>query len=391
MKKINLSLLSILFGVVAFLPSCKEEEIQEMYLRGGNSIIQSDDGNLVIAGYNSASQNGYEATLVKTDLNGEVIWSNNFGGTNSDGFFKVENAHNGGIIACGFSFTNSSGAPTMLAVLTNSSGTKEWIKTYASGYYSQAFSLVKQADSGYVLAGYIQKNTTSDRDIYIVRINNEGKEIWSRQYGAKTATPQDTLYDEAYNIVAAPGGGYFITGSINGYRNCCGKVFLMKIAENGDSLWTKIYKYGIGYSIVSNPDGGAVIGGTIQETDNNDLMLIRTDAQGNNAVIKRYSESGYEFGSSLIHTSDGGYAMTGITNSKGAGNQDVILLKVKSDLELDGTMRTYGEQGLEQGFGLVQLSDGGFCMTGLSNSGGSFIFLNRTSADGTQQWVKKIK
>ncbi len=391
MKKIKLSLLSILLGIVAFLPSCKEEEIQEMYLRGGNSIIQTVDGNLVIAGYNSASQNGYEAALVKTDLSGEVIWSNNFGGTNSDGFFKVENAHNGGVIACGFSFTNSSGAPTMMAVLTNSLGTKEWMKTYASGSYSQAFSIIKQADSGYVLAGYIQKNTTSDRDIYIVRINNEGKEIWSRQYGAKTATPQDTLYDEAYNIVAAPGGGYFITGSINGYRNCCGKVFLMKIAENGDSLWTKIYKYGIGYSIVSNPDGGAVIGGTIQETENNDLLLIRTDAQGNNAVIKRYSESGYEFGSSLIHTSDGGYAMTGITNSKGAGNQDVILLKVKSDLEVDGAMRTYGEQGLEQGFGLVQLSDGGFCMTGLSNSGGSFIFLNRTSSDGTQQWVKKIK
>lgn len=361
-------------------------------MRGGNSIIQSTDGNLVIGGYNSSTTKGYEATLIKTNLNGDVIWSNTYGTNNSDGIFKVENAHNNGIIGCGFSFTTSSGSPSMMAVLTNSEGTQEWMKTYASGFYSQAFSVVKQADSGYVMAGYIQKSTASDRDIFIVRINNEGKEIWARQYGAKTtAAIQDTLNDEAYSIIAAAGGGYFLTGSINGYRNCCGKIFLMKISETGDSLWTKIFNYGNGYSVVNTSDGGAAMGGTLQQNNNNDLVIIRTDAEGKNPVTKVYSETGYEFGAGMINTADGGFALTGITNSKGAGNQDILLLKVKSTLELDFPMRTYGESGVEQGYGIVQLPDGGYCMTGLSNSGGSFIFLNRTSADGTEQWNKKIR
>jgi hypothetical protein len=49
---------------------------------------------------------------------------------------------------------------------------------------------------------------------------------------------------------------------------------------------------------------------------------------------------------------------------------------------------TYGKGGVEQGYGLVKMNDGGFGITGLSNSDGSFIFLNRTSENGTQQWVK---
>lgn len=391
MKNLKLTSLLILLALAIAVASCKKEELPEMYMRGGNSLIQSFDNQIVIAGYNSSASNSYEATLVKTDLNGEVLWSNTYGTNNSDGFFKVINGHNSGILACGFSFATSSGSPNMMAVLTDSEGTKQWMKTYASGSYSQAFSAVKQADSGYILAGYIQKTTSSDRDIYVVAINNSGQEIWSRQYGAKLESQQDTLNDEAYGIAAAPDGGYYITGSINGYRNCCGKAFLMKIAVNGDSLWTKIFKYGVGYSVVSTPDGGAAIGGTLQETNNNDLMIIRTDQQGNNAISKIYSESGYEFGSSLINTSDGGLALTGITNTRGAGNQDVLLIKVKPNLDLDFPMRTYGESGLDQGFGLIQLADGGFCMTGLTNSGGSFIFLNRTSLDGTQQWIKKIR
>jgi len=391
MKNVTFFKFLFLLSIYVSLVSCKKEDAPEMYMRGGNSIVQSSDGNLVIAGYNSTSKNGYDATLIKTNLQGEVIWNNNYGSTNTDGFFKVENAHNDGLIACGFSYTTSSGSPAMLAVLTNSAGTQEWSKTYGSGSYSQAFSVIKQADSGYLLAGYIQKTTNSDRDIFVVRINNEGKEIWSHQYGAKSVAVNDTLNDEAYAITAAPGGGYFLTGSINGYRNCCGKIFLMKIAENGDSLWTKIFKYGTGYSVVSTADGGAAIGGTLQETANSDLLIIRTGSAGENPIVKSYTEAGYEFGACLIQTADGGFAMTGITNSKGAGNQDVLLLKVKSNLDLDWPMHTYGESNLEQGYGLMQLNDGGYCITGLSNSGGSFIFLNRTSADGTQQWVNKIR
>jgi hypothetical protein len=195
--------------------------------------------------------------------------------------------------------------------------------------------------------------------------------------------------DAAYGIVGAPDGGYFITGSLNGYTSCCGRIFLMKISAKGDSLWTRTFGGGIGYSLALTPDGGVAISGTSQETSNNDITLIKTDTAGNLLWRKTYSGSGYEYGASMTVAADGGFAITGITDSRGAGSQDAYLIKASSTGDLLWS-NTYGGSNVDQGFGLVPLSDGGFCITGLSNSGGSYIFLARTASDGSQQWWKTL-
>jgi hypothetical protein len=82
----------------------------------------------------------------------------------------------------------------------------------------------------------------------------------------------------------------------------------------------------------------------------------------------------------MISTSDGGFALTGITDRK--GTQDAYLILTDANGESSGKEYTYGGNDVEQGYGLVQMSDGGFCLTGLSNTGGSFIFLNRTDSQG---------
>jgi len=389
-RLINLAVLSLSLLVV--LVSCNnEEDVTEQYMRGGNSLVLAPDGNLVIAGYTSSNSKGYEAILVKANAsNGDTLWTKKFGNPYSDAFYSIKNAHKGGYIAAGFSNRANASSPAMLVIITDANGTAVKTRTYGGSAYSQAFGVEPAADSGYLVAGYIQKASTSDRDIYLLKINNAGDTLWTSSIGAKSTNPNDSVNDAAYAVVAAPDGGYFLTGSLNGYTSYGGKIFLMKVSSTGQQLWTKTYAMGIGFSLTLTGDNGVAISGSLQEGSSQDIILIKTDTDGNLLWKKTFGGTGYEYGATMIETSDGGFAISGITDSKGSGLEDVYLIRTNSSG--DGQWeKTYGGTDVDQGFGLVKMPDNGFCITGLSNTDGSYIFLNRVSSDGAQGWVKYIK
>jgi hypothetical protein len=392
MKLIPFKITLISIAILAALVSCnKTEDNPPQYLRGGNSLALADDGNLIVAGYTSITNKGYDAVLLLANSsNGDTIWSHNYGGSYSDAFYSVKKSNDGGIIATGFTNRASAGSPTMVVVITDANGKVIKSKSYGGSYYSQGFCVMPNADSGYLVTGYIQKSTNADRDIYLVRINDSGDTLWTKTIGAKSTDPYDTVNDAAYSVIPAPDGGYFLTGSLNGYNQNGGKIFLMKVSATGDSLWTRTFGVGIGFSLTNTQDGGVAIAGTLTEGATQDIFLLKTDTAGTLLWSKAFIGNGYEYGATMVETSDGGFGITGITDSKGSGYQDVYLIRTDA---IGGIIwdKTYGGGDIDQGFGLIELGAGEFSITGLSNTGGSFIFLNRTSADGTQVWQKNIQ
>jgi hypothetical protein len=117
---------------------------------------------------------------------------------------------------------------------------------------------------------------------------------------------------------------------------------------------------------------------------------MKTDLSGNVIWSKTNGSSGYDYAAKLIRTSDNGFAVAGITNKSGSSNQDVTLARY----DQSGTQlwsKSFGEEDVEHGYGVLQMADGGFFITGLSNSGGSYILLERTDASGNEMWLKKLK
>lgn len=361
-------------------------------MRSGNALTFSPDGNLVVAGYNTGPS-GYDATLLMANpATGDTIWEKTYGGSYVDAFFSVRSANKGGFIATGFSNRGIGSSPGMLVVITDNSGKQVKSGIIGGNNISQGFNVLPHAnpDSGYLIAGYILKTGRTDRDIYIVKLNNDGSVKWDKNYGPTSREVNDTTNDAAYSICAAPGGGYFLTGSYKGYNNGAGKIFLMKISEKGDSLWTKSYGYGIGYSIVPTKDGNLAIGGSSQTSSADDIFILKADTSGKLLWKQTYQANGYEFGAGMVQCIDGGYAITGITNSKGYGNDDVYLLKTDA-VGAKVWDNYYGGDNADQGFGLVQNASQEFFITGFSNTGGSFIFLNKTDNSGKQIWVKNYR
>jgi hypothetical protein len=381
-------LIILMFAGLA-LYSCKKDEPKESYQRGGNSLIETSDGNLLIAGYNRASETGYDGFLTKITKEGEPIWSRYYGNQYTDGFYKVINSSDGGYVATGFQDVVTSTKTGIYVVKTNSQGESTWSYVGDGIKTTQGFGLTETPDHGFIACGYIQDDLYTDRDIYLLKLNALGNKVWDKRYGSVDSSAYAGIYDEAYAIVPAADSGYYITGSMNGSASCCGQSFLMKISANGDSLWSKIYSKALGYSIIRLTDGNIIICGGLN-TNGQDAYLLKTNATGVKIWEKSFGTNGYDLGTAVVQTLDGGFAFTGFSSLSGSSNLNITLYKVNASGTLTWS-KTYGGDDTEEGFGLVEGSDGSFYIAGLSNTGGSFIYLNKTDSEGTELWQKNLK
>ena len=107
----------------------------------GYSVIESNDGGVVIAGETSSYGNGgSDVYLIKTDEYGDTLWTKTFGG-NSVGR-DVAQTYDGGYIITGFTGING-GNPDAYLIKTNSIGDTLWTETYGSPGWDKAYSVIE--------------------------------------------------------------------------------------------------------------------------------------------------------------------------------------------------------------------------------------------------------
>ena len=100
-----------------------------------------------------------------------------------------------------------------------------------------------------------------------------------------------------------------------------------------------------------------------------------------------------DWSSSLIQTSDSGYAIAGFTTSFGSGDEDVYVVKLDANGNLQWT-KTIGGPASEEGYSIIQTSDGGYAIAGYTTSFGAGLssdaYLVKLDAKGNLQWTKTI-
>jgi len=148
------------------------------------------------------------------------------------------------------------------------------------------------------------------------------------------------------------------------------------------------------FSVVQNDDAGYAIAGyktTGQGNDCNiDFWLVRTDASGNEVWAHNFGAAHWDYCYSMIKTSDGGYAMVGITLPAGGGPSDGMVVKTDSDGNEEWSQTYHIENVPVVLYTIAESVNGGFILGGSSHGGNAQMLLIRTDANGAQTWSSQF-
>ncbi len=324
--------------------------------------------------------------LVPVNAQTETYWQKTYGGTGKDFGKTVQQTSDGGYVMVGYTNSFGAGRYDVYLVKTDSSGNQLWQKTYGGTGDDLGASVQQTSDGGYIIVGRTRPFIIDDYDVYIVKTDASGNQLWREIYGG-------TGNDSGWSVQQTSDGGYIIAGSTSSFSG--DDVCPLKMDSSGKLLWQKTYggaNSDGGFSVQQTPDGGYIIVGDTWSfgAGGDDVYLVKTDASGDQLWQRTYGGAGDDFGYSVQLTSDGGYVIVGYTNSFGAGGYDVYL--VKTDASGDQLwQRTYGGTGHEEGNSVQQTLDGGYIIAGWTNSfgaGGSDVYVVKTDASGNQLWQR---
>jgi hypothetical protein len=295
---------------------------------GAHCVLETEDHGFLVTGfaesYGAAGKNLY---LIRTDPDGDTIWTKVYGGNLQDVGYALCPAHGGGFMVVGYRDGPSGwvkGNFWLLKIDTN--GDTLWTKVYGGAGEDYGIS-IRSVPDGYIIAGVNTYASAGGKDLWLVKTDMDGDTLWTQVYGG-------ALEDVGYGVNTTADGGFIVTGYRDGSGSwTAGDLWLLKTDALGDTLWTRVYGAGgedFGFDVFERDDG-YIIGGQYGYGSTKDMWLVRTDTEGDTLWTRRYGGVYDEAGLGMTVTDADEYVLVGYTGSFGAGNNDVYIIKLEPE------------------------------------------------------------
>jgi len=296
-----------------------------------SDVQETSDGGFIITGYNDTYDKFTQFTLIKVNSDGELIWEKSFGDIQQDCGLNVRELDDGGYISLGFAdFDYNVWQSDIWLIKVDNDGNFIWDKKFGDegNFQGRSFDITDSGD--FIIAGLCNiSGVIDDYYLWIIKTDNKGEIIWDRTY-----------YNDIYShgrldIQQTADGGYIIVGNIDFNSSVC-NIWLLKIDSDGEILWEKIFSdfapYQEAYAIRETFDGGYIIAGkTCCNGYDSDVLIIKTDNQGELLWVNNKELKGGQGIYSVEQTKDGGYIFAG-SLGKGWLNSDICdLWLIKAD------------------------------------------------------------
>lgn len=341
----------------------------------GIDIIQTRDGGYAILGYSSSFGEGSEDLyLVRLDADGQELWSQTYGGQFLDNGWSVFETENGDFTLFGFTNSLGAGGRDYYLLRTDSAGQLLWERTYGGADDEYGWDLSTTADGGFVLAGQTESFGSGDIDGYLIKVDDAGEMEWSQTYGG----PDE---DRLYSVDLCADGGFILTGT-SGQSSSSRDLYLVRTDADGELVWEARIgedRDDVGHDVRQLQDGTFAIAGYTMNygAERYDSMLLIVDENGEVVWRRLYGSYLEDRTISLDLTQDGGFLLGGYSQSYGNGNWDIYFLNADAQGNLIW-FGVFGDLGNETGYTFIQADDGSVILTGetySSNFGGGDLIV----------------
>jgi photosystem II stability/assembly factor-like uncharacterized protein len=340
---------------------------------------QTPDGGYIVTGFTASFSTAFaeDVWLLKTDSEGDTLWTRTYGGEDMDHGYCVQQTYEGGYIIVGFTRSFACfGNQDLWLLKTDFEGDTLWTRIYEGGYDNDEGSFVQQTtDGGYIIAG--RRGT----DLWLIKTDEAGDTLWTRTYDLT----KEGLWNWGRCVRQTQDGGYIFTGTSLLPREGCDNpmLSLIKTDSNGDTLWTHLYGpegsvcglAGYGESVQQTPDRGYIVAGYMdfpeaymEKTSTvTATWLLKTDEQGDTLWTRTYSRAASNHANCVDRTTDGGYILVG--DAGGSTASDIWLVKTNANGDTLWTRAFGKENNTNSGMCVHQTSDRGYIITGYMHSG----------------------
>ncbi|MBL7826420.1 MAG: T9SS type A sorting domain-containing protein [Saprospiraceae bacterium] len=258
--------------------------------------------------------------------------------------------------------------------------TVQWQKTFGGTKQEYARDVIVTQDGGYLVIGWTFSNDgdvtgfKGVADYWVLRLNTSGEIIWKKTYGG-------SHFDWPYDAIQTPDGGFIIVGySRSDDGDVLGQhgdkdAWIIKINASGEILWQRALGgsgWDEAWSITLTSDGGFAVAGISDSTDGDclgnqglaqDYWVVKMNQDGVVEWQKSFGGSNFDRGIFITSTTDAGFLITG---EAGSADGDVIDNNGDQDfwvLKLDSEgniewQNALGGEGLDVGSGMYEVNDG---------------------------------
>lgn len=324
-------------------------------------VAETYNNQFIFIGTTDSTVGGtLDALIYKTDSAGNFLWAKTFGGSNSETGIKIIEMPDHGYVFTGTTFSYGAGGGDPYIVRTDMNGDTIFTRIYGTPNDDIGKSISLTSDGGFILCGKrVASNGGPNFDqAFLIRIDSMGDMMWTKSYG-------DTLFQEAQAVAQTADGGFIACGSRN-YSNLGNyDILLFKTDSTGNIQWSKTYGGNSGdasYAVTVNQDGSFVVSGytnsmgyghSLRQSaqgafqmadpieilistafnpgdDSTNVFLMKTDANGDTIWTRSYGDSLLDEAFLSVKTPDEGFILAGYSDYHTADSTQMLVIKTDS-------------------------------------------------------------
>jgi hypothetical protein len=287
---------------------------------------------------------GSKSSMMKLAAGGNVSWSKSYrhqgqGVEDYNYIAVIKEIQGGGFAACGTiweMFIRDIYSIGYLIMRIDEGGQVVWSKKFydhSADYYSADYSCssMEQMPNGdLIVAGDAWMWDDDNSDVYVQRLSADGTVSWKRRYRRDTE-------DEAVGLHLAPDGGYVLAANAYSHGESGWDAWFMKLDADGGLLLQETIGGEMSdrlFAMATVGDDGYILCGETFSfgAGEDDAWLVRLDSGGNVLWQKSYGGAQDDNCLDVQPTTDGGFIVTGFTDSFGANNLWVMKLDANGNI-----------------------------------------------------------